>query len=124
MFPQIKLKSGVEISRFEKTGVQLSDGSRLDADAVIFATGYGGDMRDTVAHILPQKSNGGCLCSMNDVSKADMLPLVTFCQVRSKLGPMSGLNDEFEINGLWRYSGQSGLYFMAVSTCSLFPSGD
>jgi hypothetical protein len=56
LFPQIKLKSGVEISRFDKTGVQLSDGSRLDVDAVIFATGYG-DMRDSVAHILPQKSN-------------------------------------------------------------------
>jgi hypothetical protein len=61
MLPQIKVKSGVEVSRFDKTGVQLSDGSRLDVDGVIFATGYDGDMRESVAYILPQKSKDGRL---------------------------------------------------------------
>jgi hypothetical protein len=53
-----------------------------------------------------------------------MVSLVSCRPVRSKLGPMFDLNDEFEVNGLWRYSGQPGLYFMAVSTCSMLLPGN
>lgn len=35
----IKLKSGVEIQSFEESGLRFEDGTRLDADVVIFATG-------------------------------------------------------------------------------------
>jgi putative flavoprotein involved in K+ transport len=36
----IKLKSGVEATRIERDGIVLSDGSRLDADYIVYATGY------------------------------------------------------------------------------------
>jgi hypothetical protein len=59
LFPQVKLKSGVELSRFDKTGVQFTDGTRLDVDAVIFATGFRVDVREDVANILTEKGEKG-----------------------------------------------------------------
>jgi hypothetical protein len=37
---KIKLKSDGPISRFTQTGLLFEDGSTLDADVVVFATGY------------------------------------------------------------------------------------
>jgi hypothetical protein len=36
---KIKLKNDAQIARFTQTGLEFSDGSALDADAVVFATG-------------------------------------------------------------------------------------
>jgi hypothetical protein len=36
---KIKLKNDAQIARFTETGLEFADGSTLDADAVIFATG-------------------------------------------------------------------------------------
>jgi hypothetical protein len=36
---KIKLKNDAQISRFTQKGLEFTDGSTLDADAVIFATG-------------------------------------------------------------------------------------
>jgi putative flavoprotein involved in K+ transport len=38
---QIKLKSGVDVVELEEHSVLLSDGSELEADVVVYATGYG-----------------------------------------------------------------------------------
>ena len=37
---KIKLKNNSEISHFTKNGLEFANGSTLDADTVIFATGY------------------------------------------------------------------------------------
>jgi NAD(P)H-nitrite reductase large subunit len=37
---KIKLKSGSQIENFTEKGIQFEDGTVLDADVVIFATGY------------------------------------------------------------------------------------
>ena len=37
---KITVKSGREISHFSPTGLVFDDGSRVEADLVIFATGY------------------------------------------------------------------------------------
>ena len=37
---KIKIKNDYQISRFTKDGLEFEDGSTLDADAVVFATGY------------------------------------------------------------------------------------
>lgn len=36
----IKLKQGTEIERFTEKGLKFADGSELEADVVLFATGY------------------------------------------------------------------------------------
>jgi len=37
---KIKLKNDAQISRFAEKGLEFEDGSTLDADAVVFATGW------------------------------------------------------------------------------------
>lgn len=37
---KIKLKSGTQIERFTEKGLKFEDGTELEADTVIYATGY------------------------------------------------------------------------------------
>ncbi|EIW83191.1 FAD/NAD(P)-binding domain-containing protein [Coniophora puteana RWD-64-598 SS2] len=83
---KIKLKSGPKIERFTSSGIQFEDGSHLDTDVAIFATGYG-DARSAYAKILGE--NLGKLVS-----------------------PIWGLNEEGEINGLANEVGLPGIWCM------------
>ncbi|KAG1751338.1 uncharacterized protein EDB91DRAFT_601217 [Suillus paluster] len=79
---KIKLKSDGPISRFTQTGLLFEDGSSLDADVIIFATGYA-DPRATYRALLPE--------SLHD-----------------KLHPIWGLDKEGELNSVWREVGGRG----------------
>ncbi|KAF8961601.1 hypothetical protein BDZ97DRAFT_1190907 [Flammula alnicola] len=88
---KIKIKSGTQIKTYDEHGVEFEDGTRLDIDAVIYATGCG-DMRNFIR----------LLCG--DVI-ADQCP------------PMTGVNEEgemswfraFPIKGLWYMHGNLSL---------------
>ncbi len=84
---KVKVKSGVEVERFTERGVRLSDGSDLDADVVVLATGYT-DMRETARKLF------------GDV-------------VADQCRPTWGLDAEGEVGCLWRDSGHPTLWFMA-----------
>ncbi|KAA1476329.1 FAD/NAD(P)-binding domain-containing protein [Dentipellis sp. KUC8613] len=83
---KIKLKNDAQISKFTKEGLLFDDGSKLDADVVIFATGYG-DPKDAVRPIVGE-------------------------EVTNKLKPIWGLDRDGEIQVAWRDSGVPNLYFM------------
>jgi putative flavoprotein involved in K+ transport len=51
---RIKLKSRVSVERFEERSVVLTDGTELEADLVVFATGYG-TPDNIVAKLLGEK---------------------------------------------------------------------
>jgi len=53
----IKLKSGVGVERITKTGIEFSDGSSLDADLIVLATGYG-SMNGWAAQLISQEVAG------------------------------------------------------------------
>ncbi|KAG1721001.1 hypothetical protein EDB19DRAFT_2044478 [Suillus lakei] len=76
---KIKLKSDGPISRFTQTGLLFEDGSTLDADVVVFATGYA-DTQHPYRALLPE--------SLHD-----------------KLYPIWGLDKEGELNSAWREVG-------------------
>ncbi|KIM60485.1 hypothetical protein SCLCIDRAFT_124053 [Scleroderma citrinum Foug A] len=80
----IKIKSGCSVRRFVSHGLELEDGTELECDVVIFATGFG-DLRDSIREI----------CGP-DVAK--------------KVGPVWGLDDEGEHLGRWRRTGQPHLW--------------
>ncbi|KAI0041063.1 FAD/NAD(P)-binding domain-containing protein [Auriscalpium vulgare] len=86
---KIKLKNDSQISRFTKTGLQFEDGSTLDADMVVFATGYG-DARQPLRALLGD-------------------------EVGDKLNRIWGLDAEGEIYGAWRDTGVPRLYVMMGS---------
>ncbi|KAI6115926.1 hypothetical protein F5141DRAFT_1212525 [Pisolithus sp. B1] len=76
---KIKLKADGHIARFTPTGLLFEDGSTLDADVVVFATGYG-DAREAYLQLLP-------------------------AHLHSAVQPIWGLNEEGELNSVSRELG-------------------
>jgi putative flavoprotein involved in K+ transport len=93
---QIEVRSGSGLRRFTETGIELEDGSILDADAVILATGFG-DMRETARKIFGS-------------------------EVIDRCGPIWGLDSEGELQGVYRASGHPALWFMGghLQFCRIF----
>ncbi|KAF8133236.1 hypothetical protein EV363DRAFT_1397474 [Boletus edulis] len=88
----IKIKSGSAIERFTEKGLKFADGTELEADIVVFATGYG-DPRD----------------SMRDLCGP---------QVANKVNKVYDLTAQGDLNSIFRDSGHEGLWF-AVGTFQL-----
>ncbi|KAH9918198.1 uncharacterized protein BXZ73DRAFT_105324 [Epithele typhae] len=82
---RVKVKSGVSLDRFTKTGLVLSNGNELPADAAILATGYL-HIRDTNRALLGD-------------------------EIIDKTVPVYGLDSEGELKGSYRPSGRPGLWF-------------
>ena len=74
------------VERLTETGIIFDDGARLDADIVVFATGYK-SMRETARRLFGDELADRC-------------------------DPLWGLNSEGEINSMWRNSGHPGFWFM------------
>ncbi|OJA10500.1 hypothetical protein AZE42_07823 [Rhizopogon vesiculosus] len=89
----IKLKSECSIERFTTNGLALHDGTELQADIVIFATGFG-DLRDSVR-------------------------LVCGEEVAEKVGLVWGMDDEGELRSVWKDSGHEGFWIAAEIKASL-----
>jgi hypothetical protein len=86
-FHQIKVKSDALVSGYTPTGLAFEDGSSLDADVIIFATGYVDNPRDQVANIIG-------------------------AETEAKLEDMWSCDKEGEIRGLWKPIGRkSTSYF-------------
>ncbi|MGO3327342.1 flavin-containing monooxygenase [Gordonia sp. (in: high G+C Gram-positive bacteria)] len=81
----IAVRSGVSVEGYEGSDVVLSDGSRVTADAVVLATGFGG-MENTARAIFGDDLAQTC-------------------------GPVWGLDDEGEVRGVWRRTEQPGFWF-------------
>jgi cation diffusion facilitator CzcD-associated flavoprotein CzcO len=86
---KIKVKQGVEIEQLTGNTVIFSDGTREEYDGVIVAAGYK-NMSESVRAI------------MGD-------------DVADKVGPIWGLDNEGEVRGMWRRTGQPGFWLMGGS---------
>jgi cation diffusion facilitator CzcD-associated flavoprotein CzcO len=83
---KIKIKQGQEISEVLEHGLRFADGSELEADEIIFATGY-----------------------QNMRSQAR---LIFGDEVADKVGNIWGYDEEGEMRTIWRPSGHEGFWFM------------
>ncbi|KAG2097524.1 uncharacterized protein F5147DRAFT_583538 [Suillus discolor] len=81
----IKIKNGSAIESFTENGLRFSDGTELQADMIVFATGYG-DPRDSMREVCGD-------------------------EVASKITRVWGLDEEGQTAGVWRYCGHDGLWF-------------
>ncbi|KAK2460131.1 hypothetical protein APHAL10511_007810 [Amanita phalloides] len=86
---KIKLKTDSQIKAFAEDGLLFEDGSKLLADIVIFATGLG-EPRDGVRRICGD-------------------------DVGDKCSPIWGMNEEGEIQGVWREIGITNLWYMMAT---------
>ncbi|KAJ6497149.1 FAD/NAD-P-binding domain-containing protein [Mycena vitilis] len=84
---KVKIKHGVEIKRLEKNSVIFTDGSSLDADAIILATSCE-SIRDTMRGVF-----GDAIIDQTD--------------------PVWGVDEEGELRGVYRPSGYPNLWFTA-----------
>ncbi|KAL4738358.1 hypothetical protein BDV11DRAFT_216026 [Aspergillus similis] len=82
----IKVKQGVEISEIQPRGIKFTDGTELEADEIILATGYQ-NMRTQTRRLFGDET-------------ADAV------------GDVWGFDEHGEMRGIWRPSGHKGLWFM------------
>ncbi|MEM7535627.1 MAG: NAD(P)/FAD-dependent oxidoreductase [Chloroflexota bacterium] len=90
----IKLKSGVEVGHIKENGIVFSDGSELDADLIVLATGYG-SMNQWAAKLISQEvadKVGKCWGLGSDTKKDP--------------GPWEG-----EQRNMWKPTQQEALWF-------------
>ncbi|KAJ7636281.1 hypothetical protein FB45DRAFT_1055746 [Roridomyces roridus] len=83
---KIKLKNDSQIKNFDATGICFENGSHLDADVVVFATGLS-ECRDAIKYLCGE-------------------------EIGSKCKKIWGLDQEGEIYGAWRDIGVDGLWYM------------
>lgn len=81
---QIKVKQGAEVADIVDATVRYTDGDSADFDLIVVATGYQ-NMREAVRLILGD-------------------------DVADRVGPIWGFDDEGELRGMWRPTGQPGLW--------------
>ncbi|KAF9007494.1 hypothetical protein BDQ17DRAFT_1388982 [Cyathus striatus] len=82
---KIKLKNDSLIERFTETGLKFENGSELNADVVVFCTGLG-DPREHIRQICGDAVADNC-------------------------STLWGLDEDGEINGVWRDMGFQGLWY-------------
>jgi putative flavoprotein involved in K+ transport len=86
---KIKIKQGVEIRRLEGKTVIFTDGTSMDVEVLVIATGYS-NMSESVRAL------------MGD-------------EVADRVGPVWGFDSEGEVRGMWRPTGQDGFWLMGGS---------
>ncbi|KAJ3574757.1 hypothetical protein NP233_g1540 [Leucocoprinus birnbaumii] len=82
---KIKLKNDSTISEITETGVKFANGSELDADVIVFATGFG-DSRAAIRTICGN-------------------------EVANNTKPLWDLDSEGETNGVWRDTGVKNMWY-------------
>lgn len=83
---KIKIKQGQELARILPNGIEFADGSKLEADEIVFATGYQ-NMRTEARTIFGD-------------------------DIANRVGDVWGLNAEGEFRTMWQNSGHAGFWFM------------
>ncbi|EED23406.1 flavin-containing monooxygenase, putative [Talaromyces stipitatus ATCC 10500] len=93
----IKIKAGSPPVSYTPTGLLFADGTHLKADVLVFATGFLGNMRDIVRRIFVD-------------------------EVADRAGDCWGVDDEGEIKGVFKPTGQPGLWYIggAISHARFF----
>ncbi|KAJ7664931.1 hypothetical protein B0H17DRAFT_1211080 [Mycena rosella] len=83
---EIKVKSDAKIESITPSGIAFSDGSKLDVDVIVYATGFVKDSRTTAALVVGEAQ-------------------------AAALEPVWGLDPEGEVSGCWRPSGHDHIWF-------------
>jgi putative flavoprotein involved in K+ transport len=93
---RVGLISFADIERFCAEGALMKDGTVRKADLIVLATGYEGQ-KEAVRPVLGDA-------------------------ITDRIGPVWGFDEEGELAGMWRPTGQPGLWFLAggLAQCRIF----
>lgn len=93
---KVTVKGGVEPIAFTPTGVLFSDNTRIDADAVVWCTGF----RDKNAQSTAAEILGANAMTVN--SNLDPKHILGPQDIAARLDPTWGLDTEGEVRGMWK----------------------
>jgi putative flavoprotein involved in K+ transport len=93
---KIRLIQFSDIASFTAAGVQLADGTALEADAVVFATGY--------------------------LGQQELVRQLFGDAIADRVGPIWGYDDEGELRNMWRRTRQPGMWFIggSLAQCRIY----
>ncbi|KAL8684075.1 MAG: hypothetical protein Q9224_006639 [Gallowayella concinna] len=93
---KIKIKQGQEIAQVKEHGLTFGDGSELEADEIVFATGYQ-NMRETARKIFGD-------------------------ELAERVKDVWGFDEEGETRTMWRRTGHPGFWFFGgnLALCRFF----
>lgn len=100
---KVGIKAGVEPVGYTVAGLRLSDGSTIDADAVVWCTGFADtDVCSTAAEIL-----GGGSSIMNGDAESSQVTgeskhILGPKEIAARLDGTWGIDEEGEIRGIWK----------------------
>jgi hypothetical protein len=109
---KIKLKNDAQIANFTEKGLEFADGSTLDADAVVFATGY---VVCLFCFFVAAMAHVHRLGEARDPMRKILGP-----EAGARLKQIWGLDSEGEIKGAWRDIGLPRLWCMIGTLFSCF----
>jgi hypothetical protein len=112
---KVGIKANAEPVAYTKTGLRFSDGSCVDADAIIWCTGYADlNVCETAAEILGSASAvDGVSSGVNDEIKHLLGPR----EIASRLDATWSIDSEGEIRGMWkRHLGLDNFWIMGGYT--------
>jgi hypothetical protein len=88
------VKAGVEPVAYTTSGLRFSDGSIIDADAILWCTRFADkDVHNTPAEILG---------SQNEVTEIENKQLLGPNKIAARLDAIWGINAEGEVHGMWK----------------------
>jgi hypothetical protein len=108
---KVSIKANVEPVAYTTTGLRFSDGSSVDADAIIWCTGFADtNVRNAAVEILGGGSGSQSLnCHQNGTNEvngsndeASGNQNLTSDEIASRLDATWGVDSEGEIRGLWK----------------------
>jgi len=97
------IKAGVEPVAYTATGLRFSDGSTVDADAIVWCTGFSdGNLRTTVAEILGGNSSDLTEATNGAQTNGESKHLIGPRELAERVDATWGIDAEGEVRGMWK----------------------
>ncbi|KAL4744237.1 hypothetical protein BDW72DRAFT_209155 [Aspergillus terricola var. indicus] len=115
---KVGIKAGAEPINYTKTGLQFSDSSCLDADAIIWCTGFAdSNVVTTATEILGGNSDAAVAETETGGQTKKRAHVLTPRDIASCLDATWGVDEEGEIRGMWkRHSHAESIWIMGGYT--------
>lgn len=106
---KIKLKADSTLQRFTENGLKFEDGSKLDADVVVFATGYVYRLRQFIISLMfPLRRY---------TNMRESIRKICGDEITNQLKELGGIDEEYELNSVYRDCGVENLWFATGTGC-------
>jgi hypothetical protein len=97
------IKAGVEPVAYTATGLRFSDGSTVDADAIVWCTGFSdGNLCSTAAEILGGASESNGTANGVKAANGENKPLLGPYELAERVDATWGIDAEGEVRGMWK----------------------